>query len=127
MPVVRIGQVSSLGAISGFTGSISKIVIDDTQVYPGSQAIEIVADKTFNIKVTCSVTPLGDIAWNDVWTVGVTAKMGTQFGWDPTHPTGGGTNTGTRSIGNLKGPTSDSMLDIKLYAIDDANPPAPPG
>ena len=127
MPVIRIGEISSLGGITGFTGSITKIVINDTQVYPGTGAIKLEAGKPMTINVSWTVTPSGDIAWNDIWTVGVTAKMGTQFGWDPTEDVGSAAATGTAGIDNLKSPTTDSTLVIKLYAIDATKPTAPPG
>ena len=126
MPVVRIGDISSLGLITGFTGSITKIVINSTQVYTGSQAIELEAGKTFVIKTSWKVTPSGDIASTDRWNVGVTAKMGTQSGGNTTWAYGSGEKTGTSEIGDLEGPTSDSTLNIKLYAIDKPTAPSLP-
>ena len=127
MPIVNIGEIGGLGLITGFTGTITKVSINGLQVYPGNGSIELEPDKIMTIKVHYSVTPSGDVAWNDAWTVGVTAKMGNQFGWDPTRHSGSGTKTGAPEIGNLRSPATDSTLAIKLYAIDDTNPPAPSG
>jgi len=127
--IVKLGDIESIksgiAAITSFSGSITKIVINDTQVYPGAGSIELIPDTVMTIKVSYSVTPAGDIAANDYWTVGVTAKLDTQFGWDPTRHLGGGTKTGTPEIGNLK--AAAGTLDIKLYAIDAINPAAPAG
>ena len=127
MTVISIGGIEGLGAITGFSGSITGIWINGIQVYPTPGSIELEPNKTMTIKIAYSVTPSGDIAWNDSWTVGVTAKMGSQFGWDSTQHTGSGTKTATPEIGNLKSPTTDSTLVIKLYAIDATKPTAPPG
>ena len=127
MPIITLGEIGRLRAISGFSGSIEKVLINGSQVYPNGGSIELEPGKTMTIKVTFTVTPSGDIAWNDVWTVGVTAKMGNQFGWDPTAAKGSNPKKDTIEIGNLKSPTKDSTLTIKLYAIDATNPDAPSG
>ena len=127
MPVIKLGGISQLGAITGFSGFITKVEIDDILVYPGTRSIELEEGKTIGIRVYYSVTPLGDIGF-DYWTVGVSCTMAGQFGHDNSKHEGPGTETGNPVIGNLKVPATDSTLTIKLWAIDaHLNVPAPPG
>lgn len=112
--------------ITAFTGSITKILVDGKQVYPGDQKAELPAGKTFTVGVHYTMTAAGDLAWNDYWTVGVTCKIGSQFGWDPTSHRGSGQKTGTPEIGNLKAPSGKATLGIRLFGIDAINPSAPP-
>ena len=111
--------------ITAFTGAITKVLINSTQVFPGTQKISLEAGKIMTIEVAYKVTPLGDIGLLDYWTSGITAVLGTQFGWDPTSHRSGGEKVGASQIGNLKAPSAKSTLVIKLYSIDAVNPSAP--
>lgn len=113
--------------ITSFTGSMVKVLINGKQVFPGEKKIELVPGKTMTIQIHYQVTPYGDIGVMDYWTTGVTAKLGSQFGWDPTVHRGEGMKEGSPEIGNIKAPSARSSLYLKLYAIDAVNPSAPPG
>ena len=113
-------------AISSFYGKISKVNINGVTVYPGTQKITLDVGKQLTIYFEYEAQGYG-AGVLDWWTAGVTAKLGTQFGWNPTVHRGGDLKMGTPEIGNIKVPSGGGTLALKLYAIDATNPSAPPG
>ena len=122
MSVVTVGGI---GGVSSIAATVSKVVINGTQVYPGGASIELEPNKTMTIKVTYIASAPGAGIF-DTWHTGVVCTMGSQSGWDPTLHTGSGPITNTAEIGNLKSPTTNQTLFINIWGIAGGYSVAPP-
>jgi len=123
-PVKSIGgRISAVGSI---TCTVSKIVINSTQIPLSGGTIELEPGQNMTIKVTYSAAAPGASVW-DTWHIGITCRMGNQFGWDPTLHTGKGPIGSTAEIGNLKVPSSPETLSIKWYGKAGGYDEPPPG
>ena len=125
MPVIRLGNIGGIGAVSSITATVTKVVINNVQVYPGGGSIELEPNKTMTIKVTYTASAPG-AGILDSWYIGIVCTMGSQVGWDPTRHTGSGPVTNTAEIGNLTSPTTNQTLNINGYGIVGSYSVAPP-
>lgn len=123
---VNVGGIERISEVSSITCVINKIVINSTQIPLSGGQIQLTPGKTMTIKVyyTASAPGAGLL---DSWHIGISARMGSQFGYDTTRHTGSGPISGSPEIGNLKGPSSNETLVIKWSGIAGSYSTPPPG
>jgi hypothetical protein len=118
-PVQGGGAMPIRSKISGITSIVCQpleVKINSQNVPLSGGSIELEEGKNFDLAVRYKCQALGSVGYLDSYYIGVTARMGSQKGWDPTRHTGGGEITNQIAIGNLQGPSSSQTLQIKIFA-----------
>jgi hypothetical protein len=123
---VSVGAIERIGVVSGITCTMTKIVINSTQVYPGAGQITVEPGKIMTIKFSFTASAPG-AGLVDSWHIGISCRMGDQYGQDSTIEWGPGPVNGNPEIGNLKGPITDQTLVIKWFGCAGSPPGLPPG
>jgi hypothetical protein len=124
---IRVAPISQgISTVTSITCTVDRIVINNIEVPVSGGTIELEPDKAMTIKVHYTASAPG-AGYLDSWHIGITAKMGSQFGWDPTRHTGSGPISIEVSIGNLKAPSTSQTLVIKWYGIAGSYSAPPPG
>lgn len=124
---VRVAGIEQgISTVTSIQCRVNRIVINNIEIPVAGGEIELEPEKIMTIKVHYTAEAPG-AGYFDSWYIGVTCRMGTQFGWDPTRHTGSGPITTEVSIGNLRAPSSDQTLVIKWYGIAGSYSEPPPG
>lgn len=124
---VRVAGIEQgISVVTGIQCTVTRVVINDTEIPVSGGEVQLEPGKTMTIKVRYTAEAPG-AGYFDSWHIGITCRMPGQFGWDPTRHTGSGPISIEVMVGNLKAPSSNQELVIKWYGIAGSYSVPPPG